>query len=199
MPGIAAGEVSTSRETEAEAASLSILKEVKPPEKWKQPLCILVDEIRKIGKEHRATILSLQLGTHKLPIVPIYAGLADAEKKLKAAVSPRLRTGNTRTRSALAPEEVHSYVKQMLNQCRIAHTQDRLKRLAVEITKRSEGWLQHVHTETAALFWGLHQADCDLRAVDFDAVNRQARSYREESFEARQSTEMERSVHLAAP
>ena len=198
IPTITSAVISTSRETEAEDVSLSIVKEVKPPEKWKQPLCIRVDEIQKVGEEHGATIRALQLGTHKLPIIPIYAGLADSEEKLQEIVSPRLQTGNTRNLSALAPEEVHSCVKQMLDQCRIDYTSDQLKHLADGIAERSEGWPQHLHTETAALFRGLHKADCDLRAVDFDTVKDRAGNYRKESCRKRQSTRMSDSVHLVA-
>ena len=198
IPGIAEGEVSSSRETEGEEATFEVLASLKPPREWEQPLCILVDEIQKVGDEHHACLLSLQLGDHGLPIVPIYAGLADSSARLYKAASPRLETGNTHTLGVLASEEVHSCVKQMLDRCRIAYTDDQLEHLAAGISERSEGWPQHVRTETAALFWGLRQVDCDLRVVDFDAVNQRARTYREESYEARQSTEMERSVHLVA-
>ena len=198
MPGIAEGGVSTSREMEGEEATFEVLASLKPPKNWKQPLCILVDEIQDVGEEHKACLKALQLGTHKLPIIPIYAGLADSEEKLRQAASPRLRTGNTRTLSALAPEEVHSCVKQMLDRCRIDYTPDQLERLAVGIAERSEGWPQHVRTETAALFRGLHQADCDLRSVDFDAVEKQAADYRKDSYQIRRSPEMKTCRSLVA-
>ena len=98
----------------------------------------------------------------------------------------------------LAPEEVHSCVKQMFDHCRIAYASGELDAVVKDIAECSDGWSQHVHTGTAALFRGLHQADCDLRAVDFDAVNRQAMVYREASYRKRQSTRMERSVALVA-
>ena len=196
--GFASGEYSKSRETGSKVASFEILASLKPPGNREQPLCILIDEIQKVGEEHRACLEALQLGEHGLPIVPIYAGLADSEEKLHQAVSPRLQAGNTRTLSALAPEEVHSYVKQMLDRCRIDCTPDQLERLTARMAERSEGWPQHLHTETAALFRGLHQADCDLMAVDFDAVEKQAAAYREDSYQARQSPEMETCRSLVA-
>ena len=189
---------SRTRETGSPAATFEILASLKPPGKWKQPLCILVDEIQTVTKEHGICLRQLHLREHGLPIIPIYAGLADSESALMDADLTRLETDNVRTLGALAPGEVHSYVRQMLDHCRIDYTPDQLERLSDGIAKSSEGWPQHVHTDTAALFWGLHRTDCNLAGVDLEAVKDQARTYRETSYRKRRSTRMIDSVHLVA-
>ncbi len=192
-------EGSTTRATDPEAASFSILKEVLPPQDWKQPLCILVDEIQNVGKIHEKVLTALHLGTHRLPIVPIYAGLANSTDALAAVGLSRLQIGNVRTLGALAGEEVRSCVKQMLVNCRIDLGAGYAVRcLSDWIVERSEGWPQHVRTEAAALFWALGPAKGAIQDIDIDAMTDRAFKYRNESYEARQSTEMANADHLVA-
>ena len=198
VPGVAEAGVSTGRTTPGRRATFANLAKAIPAREWRRPVCILSDEIQNITKEHDYCVEQLHLGRHGLPIVPVYAGLADSESVLGKHGASRMTTGNTHTLGALASEEVHSYVKQMLDRCRIAYGTDRLDCLAAGIAERSEGWPQHLHTETAALFWGLARADCDLSRVDFDAVGKRAAAYRENSYQARQSPEMETCRSLVA-
>ncbi len=192
-------EGSTTRETDPEAASFSILKEVLPPQDWKQPLCILVDEIQEVGKNHKRCLTALHLGTHRLPIVPIYAGLANSTTALAEAGLSRLQIGNVRTLGPLADGEVRSCVKQMLANCRIdLGTGYVLDCLSDWIVERSEGWPQHVRTEAAALFWALVPAKGAIQDIDIDAMMERARAYREESYRRRRSDEMIASRDLVA-
>ena len=198
VPGVASGGVPTSRETEAEKISFSLLKELIPPQDWRQPLCILVDEIQGVTEQHGASLLKLHLGEHGLPIILVCAGLANSAEKLQQAMSLRLTIGNTCTLAALPPAEVQSCVKQMFDRCRINYNSDQLEGIGGEIATRSEGWPQHVRTATAALFGGLVETRGDLGTVDFAAVEQQAGAYRENSYLARQSKEMGLSVRLVA-
>ena len=175
-----------------------LLAEAIPPVRWKQPLCIMVDEIQNITREHAESIRKLHEGWHRLPIVPIYAGLADSESVLGKHGASRMQSGNVHTLGALAPDECAAYVKRMLDRCRIACTPEELDPVVNGIAERSEGWPQHLHTETAALFRGLDEADCDLAKVDFDAVGKQAAACRKDSYRARQSPAMRRSAALVA-
>ena len=169
-----------------------------PPKKWKKPLCIIVDEIQNVSEEHAACIRVLHEGRHGLPIVPIYAGLADSTSVLVNLGISRTQIDNSHILGALSSSEVKSCVRQMLDRCRIGRSDTQLERITKGIAERSEGWPQHVHTETAALFWGLHRADCDLDKVDHDAVDKRAWFYREASYSARRSPEMSESIHLVA-
>ncbi len=197
--GVVGAEGSTTRATDPEAASFSILKEVLPPQDWKQPLCILVDEIQNVGKSHEEVLTALHLGEHRLPIVPIYAGLANSTAALAEAGLSRLQIGNVCTLGPLADGEVRSCVKQMLVNCRIdlgaGYVLDCLSDGVVE---RSEGWPQHVRTEAAALFWALGPAEGEIKDIDLRSMLKRARKYREKSYEARQSTEMAKAVDLVA-
>ena len=196
--GDAQGEVSTSREAGAVDPGFGRLKEIRPPEKWDRPLCILIDEIQNVGTDQRNCLDELHSGNHMLPIVPIFAGLASSKTALDRAGLGRIQIANMRTLERLPDAGVRAYVEGMLDLCRIGCSPADLERIAGGIAKSSEGWPQHVHTDTAALFRGLSQAGCDLSRVDFEAVEKQARSYREASCKARLSDEMAAAIHLAA-
>ncbi len=201
--GISLGVVSTkgttTQATDPEAASFSILKEVLPPRNWKQPLCILVDEIQNVGKIHEEVLTHLHLGEHGLPIVPVYAGLANSTTALAEAGLSRLQIGNVRTLVPLAGEEVRTCVKQMLVNCRIGLGAGYvLDCLSGWIVESSEGWPQHVRTEAAALFWALGLAKGELQRIEVEAMMACASEYRNKSYEARQSDEMKDALHLVA-
>ena len=198
VPGLVTGEVTTSNETSPEKIFFSVLKELLPPQDWRQPLCILVDEIQAVTEKCRKSLLALHQGKHGLPIVTVCAGLANAAEKLQLAMSPRLTSGNLRTLGTLPPEEVHSCVRQMFERCQINYTADQLKRIGDRIAKDSEGWPQHVRTETAALFGELAETRGDLGRVDSRAVEERADAYRKNSYQARQSTEIGDSFNLVA-
>jgi len=198
VPGLVTGEVTTSNETSPEKIFFSVLKELLPPQDWRQPLCILVDEIQAVTEECRKSLLALHQGKHGLPIVTVCAGLANAAEKLQLAMSPRLTSGNLRTLGTLPPEEVHSCVRQMFERCQINYTADQLKRIGDRIAKDSEGWPQHVRTETAALFGELAETRGDLGRVDSRAVEERADTYRKNSYRARQSEAMYRRGSLVA-
>ena len=198
VPGVAAGKVSLGKKTGPKNISFSLLKELLPPKKWRQPLCILVDEIQKVTEPHGESLLTLHLGEHGLPIVLAAGGLADSVEKIHDAMSPRLTGGNLRTLAALTPAEVQSCIQQMFDLCRVNYSSGQLERIAGEIGASSEGWPQHVRTETAALFSGLDATRGDLGKVDFIAVKHLATEYRKESYRARQSEEMDDADELVA-
>ncbi len=198
IPAIAQGEASASRETRSAEPDFSRLKEIKPPEKWDRPLCVLIDEIQNVTPDQRVCLGELHSGDHMLPIVPIFAGLANSETVLERAGLSRMRESSIRNLERLSDSEVRSYVEGMLDRCRIGCSPDQLDRIAGDIARSSEGWPQHVHTGTSALFWGLSRAGCDLSRVDFGEVERKAGSYREDSYEQRLSPEMAGSKALMA-
>ena len=197
VPGAGSARIGQGSKNDA-LGDFDLLAKAIPPEKWKRPVCIMVDEIQNITGEHAVCIRKLHEGWHGLPIVPIYAGLADSYSVLEKKGFTRMKIANVRTIGALAADECASYVEQMLDRCRIAYTATQLECIAGGIAERSEGWPQHLNTETAALFWGLDKAGCDLGRVDFDAVKRQSAIYREKSYWARQSPEMLDSSSLVA-
>ena len=198
VPGIASGRISTTTDTAPAKISFSVLKELLSSEHWKQPLCLLADEIQTVTKRHGTSLLTLHRGAHGLPIVLVGAGLADSAEKLQQAMSSRLTGDNLRTLGALAPDEVHSCVRQMFDRCRVNYTAGQLKQFAGEIAERSEGWPQHVRTGTAALFGELDKTQGDLGSVDAAAVKQRADTYRENSYLERQSEAMRWRGNLVA-
>ena len=179
-------------------ARFDVLAELHPPQKWDRPVCLLVDEIQTVAKEHGKCLKELHLGEHGLPIMTVCAGLSVSAEKLRRAISPRLTSGNMRTLGVLPPEEVQSCVRQMLARCRVNYTAEQLKQFGGGIADRSEGWPQHVRTGTAALFGELAETRGDLERVDPEAVERRADTYREASYLERQSKEFGDSCDLVA-
>ena len=158
----------------------------------------MVDEIRTIGERHADSIRELHEGRHGLPIVLVCAGLADSGEALVKNGASRMQIANVHTLGALKPDECASYVEQMLGRCGIKDPEEESNSIAKRIAERSEGWPQHLHTETAALFWGLGKAGCDLGKVDFKAVEDQAAAYGKRSYQARRSMEMWKAEDLIA-
>ena len=113
-------------------------------------------------------------------------------------MSPRLTGDNLCTLGALAPDEVHSCVRQMFDRCRVNYTAGQLKQFDGEIAERSEGWPQHVRTGTAALFGELDKTQGDLGTMDSKAVEQRARDWQEDSYLMRQSKEIGDSFDLVA-
>ncbi len=182
-----------------ENIAFSLLKELLPPQDWKHPLCILVDEIQNVRESHGEVLTPLHLGTHRLPIVPIYAGLANSTDSLAQAGVSRLQTDNVRTLGPLASEEVRDCVKRMIANCRIDPGAGVLvQQLADEIARSSEGWPQHVRTEAAAAFRAIGQKKGEIKDIEILPMRALARKYRQRSYEARQSKEMKEAKDLVA-
>ncbi len=133
-------EGSRTKETGPKPVDFRVLANLKPREQWERPVCLLVDEIQTVTKDHGKCLRQLHLGEHGLLIVTVCAGLADSAEKLREAMSPHFTTGNLSTLGSLTPEEVQSCVKQMFDRCRVNYTSEQLKQFAGEIAERSEGW-----------------------------------------------------------
>ncbi len=187
---------SETRETGPLPARFGVLAELHPPQKWQRPVCLLVDEIQAVTKEHGNALRELHLGEHGLPIVTVAAGLSNSAEKLRQAMSPRLTAGNLRILGALSPKEVRSCVQQMLERCRVDYSGDQLDWFGGEIAERSEGWPQHMRTETAALFGELDETRGDLDSVNIAAFKVQADFFRENSYQARKSQAIDDSILL---
>ena len=155
-----------------------------------------MDEIQTVTKEHGDCLRQLHLGEHGLPTVLVGTGLADSAGKMQQAMSLRLTDGNLRTLAALPPEEAQSCVRQMFDCCRVNYTAGQLEQIVGEIAKRSEGWPQHVRTETAALFGELDKTQGDQGSVDDAAVKQRADNHRKNSCRARQSEKIGDSILL---
>ncbi len=193
---VAGGEHSVTRETGPLPAKFQVLSKLRPGKTWNRAVCLLVDEAQQVTEKHGASLQELHLGEHGLPIVTVCGGLANTVENLRKALSPRLTHGNIITLGGLMSGEVRSCVAQMFDRCRVGHDDRQVEEIASEIAERSEGWPQHVRTETAALFAGLEKTRGDLNAVNIRAVNRQAREWREESYAARKSKEIDDSIFL---
>ena len=129
----------TAKEPPTAPKTLEQLAELIPPEKWGRPLCVMVDEIQNVKPKHEQFINELHEGNHGLPIVPLYAGLANSREALARIGVSRLEINNVRTLFSLSVAESKRYVELLIDRCRIAHTQERLDDISNGIAERSEG------------------------------------------------------------
>ena len=150
-----------------------------------------MDEIQNVKPKHEQFINELHEGNHVLPIVPLYTGLANSRKALAGIGVSRVQTDNVRTFSSLSVAESKRNVKLLIVRCRITHSRERFDEISNGIAERSEGWPQHLRTETAALSWRLKQADCELSRTDFAEIDSKAQYYRVKSYRARRSPEID--------
>ena len=198
LPGVALGQITATKEISPSGISMANLKEILPSKNWQRPLCLLVDEIQEVTKEHGNTFQTLHQGKHGLPIITVVAGLGDSSEKLREAGMSRLTGENLRVLGPLPPDEVHACVQEMFERCRVVRDSGQLEDLAADIAERTEGWPQHVRTDTAALFAGLEQTKGILKDVDWKAYRRQADAFREKSYSLRQSEKIVESCELVA-
>ena len=196
--GFGGGERSDATETTPPRLKFADLSSPKLRKRWERPVCLLIDEIQAVTEAHGKCLGELHLGEHGLPIVTVVAGLANSAERMQRAMSPRLSTGNLLTLAALAPDEVEFCVGKMFDLCDVEYDSGALRRIAGHVSRHSEGWPQHVGTETAALFGELVKTRGVLEPVDLRAVEKQALAYRRISYSTRQSNEMRQCASLVA-
>ncbi len=199
--GVGAGVASVSGRSERSIAPDSVtlytLRETLPPHEWPRPVCLMVDEIQKVGPEAEEVLLSLHLGTMGLPVVPVYAGLGDSYDVLQAVCSPRLSEGAVHDIGALAPEEAVEAVDLMLDRFRVDRT-GAAAGWPQRLAGVSDRWPQHLHNGMRALAGGLVKAEGRLVHVDSGAVAALEREHRVKRYRRIRSPEMTQSRLLVA-
>ncbi len=195
--GIAVAGLSGSwtRET-APAAGMEALRKLFPPEGWTRPLCLLVDEVQNLEAEQAGLLRRLHEGVDGLPVLPVLAGLANAQDVLARHGVSRLSHGAAHTLGRLAPGEPAESARLMLERFRVDMGEVAAAGWAARLERVSDGWPQHLHNAMRALAEGLLAVGGALGAVDADAVLGRARQWRLEAYRARRSGSMRRSALL---
>lgn len=158
-----------------------------PPEKWKRPVVLMLDEVQSMRDlEGQSEVSNLHQGIHGLPIIPIFAGLLDSYDALRKHHISRMSSRRRVTLGALEQSEAESSVKRMLDAFRVdgSNRCDWARRIAGECS----GWPQHLHTNLQALAKVLAANNGMLGPTDGDfarSVSEISATYRNEYYEDR--------------
>ena len=158
-----------------------------PPEKWKRPVVLMLDEVQSLRSwEAPPEISNLHQGLHGLPIIPIFAGLLDSCDAFGKHHISRMSHQRRVTLGALEQCEAENSVKRMLDTFRVDGSNhcDWARRIAGECS----GWPQHLHTSLQALAKVLAANNGMLGPTDGDfarSVSEICATYRNEYYEDR--------------
>ena len=178
-------------------ADLSELRRLFPPETWERPICLMVDEVQNLRPEEGRILESLHAASDGLPIVPVLAGLSNAQDVLaREGRISRLGSGAAHTLGCLEAGLPAEAVRRMLDRFGIEAAEDEAERWAGLLERESDGWPQHLRNGMRALAEESIATGGRLAAVDEAAVLARARQWREETYRARCSPEMRRAAPL---
>ncbi len=178
-------------------AYLSALRRLFPPETWERPICLMVDEVQNLRPEEGEILESLHVASDGLPIVPVLAGLSNAQDVLaREGRISRLGSGAAHTIGCLEAGLPAEAVRRMLDRFGIEAAEDEAERWAGLLERESDGWPQHLQNGMRALAEGSIATGGRLAAVDEAAVLARAQQWREETYRARCSPEMRRAAPL---
>ncbi len=197
-PGMASASSSETVATAACSPSFAELRRIFPPQDWKWPICLMVDEIQNLEREEAATLEALHLGTAGLPVVPVLAGLANSREVLARCGISRLSEDGVHTLRRLEAGEPAEAVRRMLDAYRVDIAGADAGCWAERIEEYSDRWPQHLQNAMRSLAEELVEADGVLAEVDEAAVFARARERRLQAYRARRSPQMQEAVFLLA-
>ena len=197
-PGMASAGSSETVATAPSSPSFAELRRIFPPQDWKRPICLMVDEIQNLEREEAATLEALHLGTAGLPVVPVLAGLANSREVLARCGISRLNEDGVHTLGRLEAGEPAEAVRRMLDAYRADIAGADAGRWAERLEKHSDRWPQHLQNAMRSLAEELVEAKGALAEVDEAAVFARARDRRLAAYRARRSPAMQEAVFLLA-
>ncbi len=180
--------------------TLSALARRLPGQDWDSPLVVAIDEAQNLPPDRNSPqaifVQALHNASHRLPILPVLAGLGDTRDVIQAAGLSRPEFNHEV--GCLPREERGEYLWRLramfgfLSGEDDAMVQDNLRRLMDD----TEGWPRHMHHAFQALGHCARLANGDLSRVDWNAVHEGAESRRRAYYQSQQSPPMRYSVRL---
>ncbi len=174
----------------APPAGFGALRDMFPPERWERPLCLLVDEVQNLEPDQAGIVRRLHEAVDGLPVVPVLAGLANAQHVLAKRGISRLSVGAVHMLGRLEPGQPAASVRMMLERFRVEAAEAEAARWAALLEEQSDRWPQHLGNGMRALAEGLLASGGALAPVDETAVLDGAEERRLDSYRARRSPEM---------
>ena len=182
----------------APPAGFGALRGMFPPKRWERPLCLLVDEVQNLEPGQAGGVRRLHEAVDGLPVVPVLAGLANAQHVLAKRGISRLSVGAVHMLGRLEPGQPGESVRMMLDRFRVAAAERDAARWAALLEESSDRWPQHLRNGMRALADGLAGSAGALASVGEEAVLAGAEERRLASYRARRSPEMLASSLLLA-
>ncbi len=172
-----------------ERPSFSALRHALPPERWERPVALLVDEIQNVDMSALDVLEALHLATDDLPVVPVYAGLGNSERRLDDILS-RLVPENVHDIGCLPKKDVHLAFDRMMDGFRIGMDGANTSEWKTWLVDMSDGWPQHMHNAMRALAVGLVGTGGRLAAVSVEWVHRDALDRKQKAYSRRCSQDI---------
>ncbi len=134
-----------------------------------RPVVLIIDEIQAMNSEAGEVLHDLHVGVAGLPVIPLLAGLAWSQERLREAGISRFNTGqmsHVQTLTPLQPEEAAESVKLMLRAYYVTATDKEAEDIACWIAGLSDGWPQHLRHYMRALAGNLAANKGNLSELD---------------------------------
>ena len=144
--GFGSAEISAEKKAAAEAWRQKVRKAQLNPGKY-PPLLVMIDEAQGIEHKARAQLGWLHEGTHGLPILPVFGGLAWTRKHFKAItpVLSRIDDDRALTLEKLPEKDCLDAVRKFLKKFRVVASPQATEEWAQAIAEDCMGWPQHLH------------------------------------------------------
>ena len=190
------GEVGKPSRNQKPPENISELAGLYPPNKWKAPVIVAIDEAQRFDGErftaHARFLQAIHDNKQGLPLKLLLAGLGDTAAR--ASSMDLTRGKEIHEIGSLEPDEVGTF---MLACCRRfgIDPQGHEERL-VELAAPCEGWPRHLHFALQSLGREALKAEGDLANVSWENVNKQAQESRTRYYQDQQSQEMKLSSSL---
>ena len=184
----------TTTPTAAPDASFRALARVIDPNLWRRPVVLMIDETRAVEADTGCTLRTLHEGKHGLPIIPLFAGLANSRDVLVRLGISRFGRSDIHTIDGLESGEPGQAVRMMLERFRI--------NIAGADVSRCTARRNFRRLTAAPLQWhtGLAEAlvrtNGRLASVDETAVLKRPQERRLKAYRVRRSPEMRQSRAL---
>jgi len=177
---------------------LTSLKEIFPPEKWRAPVIVAIDEAQRFRSEietpHARLLQGIHGNSNNLPLTLVLAGLGDTADRASAMELTRGR--KIHEIGALASDEIPSLIN---NFCRkFGMDPEAQREMLASLVNPCGGWPGHLHFTLQALGREALGTDGDLARIDWPKVGREAAESRIRYYRAQQSQKMEESTGLVA-
>ncbi len=157
------------------------------PEKY-PPVLLMVDEAQTIDDEAKHPLLWLHEGTHGLPIIPMFGGLAWTEGQFYDLGISRTSLRRVHTLEALSEAECREVAQAFFDTYRVVGSEQEQEEWAKMIARECRGWPQHLHAGLQGLAETLAEAGGVLEEADRPTALKGGADRRQEYYEARISS-----------
>ena len=174
------GEISAEKQAATKAWRRKVKRAMNNPGAFR-PLLVMIDEAQEIEDKARAQLGWLHEGTHGLPILPVFGGLAWTRKRFKKLGLSRIDGNRAITLGALPEKHCREAVHRFFEKYRIVASPKAREQWAQAIVEDCMGWPQHLHFSLQGMAIALIAPGVDGNLDRLDEKDlKKARQYAEE-------------------